>query len=310
MSKVLGLDRLLIMVKDIDKALDFFSGTLGMNFKELEEGISKRDGIRSYICHEAHLHLISPILPLSDKLPPPMKKNMELLDKSEAVLLAITFKVDNVDEIEDKLSKSGVRFPHGYSESSDYKSEGLDKFREIVTAAEDTFGITFGFTSYCGNSSEEKNNSAIKVTDMDRIVIMVKDMDKALEFFSGKLGMKFLELDEEVQKRDGNRGMVCHETHLHLVSPILPLPETAPLPLRQGAEMLRNRDAVILVTLFKVDNPMKAKEELQNKGFNILRVWEETQDYASVGMTNLEEFLINPEDTFGIPICLSNYQLK
>lgn len=59
----------------------------------------------------------------------------------------------------------------------------------------------------------------MKAISLDRIVIMVRDMDKALEFFSGKLGMEFKELDKEIQERDGNRGLVCHDTHIHLVSP-------------------------------------------------------------------------------------------
>src|SRR5512145_1193603 len=135
----------------------------------------------------------------------------------------------------------------------------------------------------------------MKATGLDRIVIMVRDIDKALAFFSGKLGMEFKELAPEISERDGNRGFVCHETHIHLICPRLPLPETAPLPMRQGAEMLKEKEAIVLVLLFKVDDPRAAMAEMKQDGFGILRVWEDSHDYASLGMDNLVEFLIDPQ---------------
>jgi len=147
----------------------------------------------------------------------------------------------------------------------------------------------------------------MKVTGLDRIVIMVKDMDKALEFFSGKLGMEFRELDKEIQERDGNRGYVCHETHIHLVQPRLPLPEGVAPFLVQGAEMMKDRDAVVLVLLFTVDDPRAGIEEMKDQGFVILRVWDESHDYASVGIDNLTEFIVDPKDTLGIAMGFSNY---
>jgi len=147
----------------------------------------------------------------------------------------------------------------------------------------------------------------MKVTGLDRIVIMVRDIDKAMELFSRKFGMRFMELDENIQKRDGNRGFVCHETHLHIVSPILPLPPTAPPPLRKGAEMIRDKDAMVLVLIFKVEDAGKAMGEMEEQGFAIVRTWPENEDYASVGMNHLVEFLMDPKDTLGLPICFSTW---
>lgn len=148
----------------------------------------------------------------------------------------------------------------------------------------------------------------MKVTGLDRIVIMVRDIDKAMALFSEKFGMKFMELDEKIQKRDGNRGYVCHETHLHIVSPILPLPASAPPPLRKGAEMIKDKESMVLVLIFKVDDAGKAIGEMQEEGFSIIRTWPDNDDYASVGMNNLVEFLIDPQDTLGLPICFSTWR--
>ena len=147
----------------------------------------------------------------------------------------------------------------------------------------------------------------MKATGLDRIIIMVRDMDKALEFFSGKLGMKFRELAPEVQERAGNRGLVCHETHIHLVQPRLPLPEGAAPFLKKGAELLKEKEALVLVLLFKVGDPMKDAEEMKQQGFVILRTWQDDHDYASVGMDNLAEFIVDPKDTLGIPMGFSKW---
>ena len=145
---VKGLDRIVIMVRDMDKALEFFSGKLGMKFQELSEDISKRDGVRSYVCHETHVHLISPILPLPDNAAPPMRKRVDLLKENETVYMALTFMVDDPAAAAAELEQQGIRFQHRYEESHDYASIGMDNFVEVITSPEDTFGIVMGFAAY------------------------------------------------------------------------------------------------------------------------------------------------------------------
>ena len=146
--KITGLDRIVIMVRDIDKALEFFSGKLGMEFKELQQDISERDGVRIYVCHETHLHLISPILPLPENAAPPMKKRVELLKEHEAIINAVTFMVEDTAQAETELKQLGIHIQHKYEPSHDYASIGLDNFAEVVTQDTDTFGIVLGFASY------------------------------------------------------------------------------------------------------------------------------------------------------------------
>lgn len=77
--------------------------------------------------------------------------------------------------------------------------------------------------------------------------------------------------------------------------------------MRKGAELLKEKEAVVLVLLFKADDPVKGLAEMKQDGFGILRVREENHDYASLGMDNLFEFLVDPEDTMGIPMCFSKW---
>ena len=309
--RVKGMDRVVIMVRDIDKALEFFSQELGMEFKELDKNISERDGVRSYVCHQTHVHLISPILPLPENAAPPMRKRVDLLRKNEAIFNALTFMVDDKAKVEAELKQQGITIQHRYEASPDYASIGMDNFREVVTSDEDTLGLVIGLAAYdhqyVNHYSSTKGERSMKVTGLDRIVVMVRDMDKALAFFSGKLGMQFRELSKEIQERDGNRGFVCHETHLHLVQPSLPLPEGAAPFLKQGVELLKEKEAVVLVLLFKMDDPLAAAKEMKQQGFVILRTWEENHDYASVGMDNLVEFIVDPKDTLGIAMGFSKW---
>jgi catechol 2,3-dioxygenase-like lactoylglutathione lyase family enzyme len=79
----------------------------------------------------------------------------------------------------------------------------------------------------------------MKIKQLGRVAFLVRDMDKVVDFFSRNFGMRFLELDAAVAKRDGARCCVCHEMQLELVSPILPLADNAPPPVRKSVEMLK-----------------------------------------------------------------------
>jgi len=206
-----------------------------------------------------------------------------------------------------------VKIQHSYTESHDYAAIGMDNFSEVITSPEDTFDIVMGFASYDpvpgvrATGRQAEGRPALTVTGLDRIIIMVRDMDRALKFFSGTLGMEFKELDPEIQERDANRGLVCHKTHLHLVQPRLPLPDTAPPPMKKGAELLKEHEAFILMLIFNIDDPRKASSEMKRQGFDIIRTWDEGHNYASVGIDNLVEFLVDSKDTMGIPMVFSRW---
>ena len=72
----------------------------------------------------------------------------------------------------------------------------------------------------------------MKVKSLNRVAIVVRDMDKAIEFFSSKLGAAFQELpDGEAM---GMRVGSSIDNQMELLSPILPLPERAPGKIARG----------------------------------------------------------------------------
>ena len=100
---------------------------------------------------------------------------------------------------------------HRYLKSHDYASIGMDDFEEVMSVDEDTFGIVLGLAAYRHRTKPVPAplpKSPATALDLDRVIVMVRDMDKALELFSGKMGLTFRETDKEVQKHAGNRGLV------------------------------------------------------------------------------------------------------
>jgi catechol 2,3-dioxygenase-like lactoylglutathione lyase family enzyme len=146
--RVKGLDRVVIMARDIDKAVDFFSTTFDMKFKELSKPISERDGVRCFLCHETRVQLISPNFPIPDNAPPPFKKRAELLKEKEMFIMALAFEVDAPTEAAAELEERGIRIQHKYEESHDYVSIGMDNFVEVVPNDEDTFGVVMALAKY------------------------------------------------------------------------------------------------------------------------------------------------------------------
>jgi catechol 2,3-dioxygenase-like lactoylglutathione lyase family enzyme len=146
--KITGFDRVVIMVRDVEKALTFFRDKLNMHFLELEKEISVRDGLRSYVSLENHLHLLEPIFPLLENAAPPMRERVALLEKQEAFILALVFKTADIAETEADLKQMNIGIQHRYEASHDYVSIGMDNFAELVVDTDATLGILMAFASH------------------------------------------------------------------------------------------------------------------------------------------------------------------
>ena len=110
---------------------------------------------------------------------------------------------------------------------------------------------------------------------------MVRDIDKAVEFFSKKLGINVKKLEKRIAEREGVQCYVCLDTHLEIISPILPLPEHAPFPMKKRVELLKEKEMFIFGLVFKVDDPAQAASELKAQGFDMRHVYKESHDYIS-----------------------------
>jgi len=309
--KVLGFDRIVIMVKDMEKALNFYSGKLGMDFFELDPEISKRDGVLSYICHDTHLHLISPILPLPENATPALKQQVHLLEQTESFLNAITFFVDDLEAVKEALEAHGHKILFKYEKTHDYDTIGLGGFEELVTESQTTFNTIMGFVQYekCrGNIKKiEKDPNAVELTGLDRVIFMVHDMDRALDFFHGILGIEFKETAKETQEKAFNRGCVSLDHHLHLVQPYIPMPETAPPPLQQASKKIQEDKGMLSLVVYRTEDSKIARDKMVKMGYDVLKSWENDNDYASVGIKDLYEYLFDTGGKIGIPIVISKY---
>jgi catechol 2,3-dioxygenase-like lactoylglutathione lyase family enzyme len=303
------IDRVVIMVRDLDKALQLFSGTLGMQFEELDAAISRRDGVRSHVCHEAHLHLISPILPLPDNAAPPMRKRVGLLQEQEALCNALTFIVDDPEAAAQELSGQAIGIQHRYARSHDYATLRMDNFVETITDERDTLGMALGFASYdrAAGTTSAAGVGPLRITGLDRVAVMVRDLDRAVELFAGKLGMRFLELSPDIAARDRAKCLVCPEAKFQLISPMLPLPPEAPPPVKKRIELLKEQPMVLVALTFSVEDVQLAERELTRLGLGIQHRFARSHDYVSIGLDNFEEVVIDERDTFGIVMGLCRY---
>ncbi len=92
---ILGMDRLVIMVRDLEKAIDLFGNKYGLEVKQLSSDIAERYGANMFLCPQCNLEVISPILPLPENTSPDIKNAVKMLEKQESVIMAFGLKVKN-----------------------------------------------------------------------------------------------------------------------------------------------------------------------------------------------------------------------
>ena len=146
----------------------------------------------------------------------------------------------------------------------------------------------------------------MKVKGLDRVAIVVRDMDKAIEFFSNKLGAEFQELPGG--EAMGMRVGISIDNQMELVSPILPLPEGAPPHLKRWAKLLEGRDNVLAALAFKVDDADSAAVEAEEQGMRVETKFD-IPEIPGWPIRNLKELIMAEEDTLGIPMAFIKYDL-
>jgi catechol 2,3-dioxygenase-like lactoylglutathione lyase family enzyme len=139
----------------------------------------------------------------------------------------------------------------------------------------------------------------MKVERLDRVVLLVRDMDRAISFFSSKLGIEFTELP--VAEDSGMRACLSFEHQLELISPHSPLPDTASDYLRRWARLLEERDNVLVSISFKVGDVDEFASHAEHVGMGI----ETRFEMANV----VKELIMEEDDTLGIPISFIEYNL-
>ncbi len=144
-----GIDRLVIGVKDMDRALAFFRDVLGVHFTEIEGAAAKMAGCRLAISLDKCLELVSPVAePLRVTNPPDPLVLKQRLEHADAVLYAVIFKVKDLNTaLADaarygvKMTGSRVAFPHD-------DQLRVSNFDEVALAEDFTFGVKMALSQY------------------------------------------------------------------------------------------------------------------------------------------------------------------
>lgn len=135
--KPLGVNRVVIAVKDLDSAIRFYSQLLGATFFDASAG-AESFGVRAAISWDGGIELVSP-LPGRDSL------IARLIEKRGEGLQGVVFAVEDVEEAKAKAEKMGI----GVVQTIEFKEDQLQKlfggrftkFKEYILNPANTGGI-------------------------------------------------------------------------------------------------------------------------------------------------------------------------
>lgn len=150
-----GIDRLVIGVKDMDRALGFFRDVLGVSFTELGGDAPKVAGCRLAISLDKRLELISPVAePLQATNPPDPLELKRRLENADAVLYALIFKVGDMDAAIANAARHGVAVVGNRIRFARDEQLRVSNFDEVTLAEDATFGIKMALSQYERDADE------------------------------------------------------------------------------------------------------------------------------------------------------------
>jgi len=156
--KVEGIDRIVIAVKDLDKAAAFLSRLLGISFEEVTGPLVEAGGVRFSTGAlppqqlPLRLELIQPVHPLKDVRPPDPKAIAKRVEQVDAAVHALVFKVKDTAEAAAEEKKEGVRI-YDTVEIQRIPSWGMSDFKELFAEEDDTLGMSMAFVEFKQDST-------------------------------------------------------------------------------------------------------------------------------------------------------------
>lgn len=114
--KPLGVNRVTIAVKDMDKGKELYSELLGATFFPADAEEAARLGVQVAMSWDAGIELVSPL---------PDKESFvkHIIDTRGEGVIGVVFAVDDIDEVHQVTEKRGIKAWH----SIDYSQEDIDK---------------------------------------------------------------------------------------------------------------------------------------------------------------------------------------
>jgi catechol 2,3-dioxygenase-like lactoylglutathione lyase family enzyme len=148
----------------------------------------------------------------------------------------------------------------------------------------------------------------MEIEGIDRVVIGVKDMDKALELFGRLFGIRFTELKGPIFEQGRVRVSISLDHHLELISPIPPVQDINPPDTLTLAKWLEERgDGVLFALALKVKDARGAAVEAEQNGVRVCYLVEEARN-DSLSIQNFKEAILDENDTLGIKIALAQWE--
>jgi methylmalonyl-CoA epimerase len=135
----------------------------------------------------------------------------------------------------------------------------------------------------------------VKIQGIDHVVIAVRDLDKAVEFFSALLETEFEELNGTL-KKIGVRSMISPEG-IELISPTMQ---------NEVAKFLEQRDEGLYALSLRVKDATQAAADARKKGIRVIH--EAKQEHLGSRFSDFREILLHPKDVHGVLVLLTEYR--
>lgn len=132
-----GVNRVVIAVKDLDKAVETYSKLLGGTFQDVSAGADSY-GIRVFINWEAGVELCSP-------LPGRNSYVEQIINKRGEGMMGVVFCVDDVDQAHDRAKELGIgvvaliEYDQGYI--AQHFGGRFKKYKEYMLKSSDLHGV-------------------------------------------------------------------------------------------------------------------------------------------------------------------------
>ncbi len=308
-----GIDRVVIGVKDLDRGIEFFSKLLEVDFVEITSPAPAVGGVRFAVNLDKHIELISPVYPLKDANPPNPKKLARLLDEQgDGALFAVAFKVKSAVEAAVDLERKGIGILKTL-ELEDIEPFTKSKFTEVFTRDEDTFGVGMAFCEYepMNKSMEPTVAKAheVRVEGVDRVLIAVKDMDKAMARFSKLFEVDFDEITTGPIKESAlARVAIRFDKQVELISPVYPLKDVNPPDPKTMAKRIEEQgEGALYALVLKARDAYDTIAETGKKGIRVAATLE-LENMEPYPFFNYKEVVLNEEDTLDVKIAYASYE--
>jgi len=132
-----GVNRVVIAVRDLDKAIDLYSRLLNTVFHD-DSSESEPWGMRVAISWDAGIELCAP-------LPDRDSYTKKFIEKHGEGLMSVVFEVDDIDEARERLEKLGmgirVSLEYKQDQMSEYLRDRFKSYKECITDSADSCGF-------------------------------------------------------------------------------------------------------------------------------------------------------------------------